>query len=61
MEDNWLKYKYGEVWQIDYITLAQTCQSMCHVLTAVEATTRQLEIQPVPHATAHNTILGLEK
>ncbi|RMB96375.1 hypothetical protein DUI87_27050 [Hirundo rustica rustica] len=27
----------------------------------VEATTRWLETYPVPHATARNTILGLEK
>ncbi|KAK4831049.1 hypothetical protein QYF61_014981 [Mycteria americana] len=27
----WLKYKYGEAWQIDYITLPQTCKAsaMC--------------------------------
>ncbi|TRZ07109.1 hypothetical protein HGM15179_019997 [Zosterops borbonicus] len=23
----WSKYKYGEAWQIDYITLPQTCQA----------------------------------
>ncbi|KAK4810656.1 hypothetical protein QYF61_007393 [Mycteria americana] len=57
----WLKYKYGEAWQIDYITLPQTHQGKCHVLTMVEATTGWLETYPVPHATAQNTILGLEK
>ncbi|KAK4831207.1 hypothetical protein QYF61_016044 [Mycteria americana] len=57
----WLKYKYGEAWQIDYITLPQTCQGKRHVLTMVEATTGWLETYPVPHATAQNTILGLEK
>jgi len=31
------------------------------VLTTVEATTSWLETYPVPHATAWNTILGLEK
>ncbi|GAB0176375.1 hypothetical protein GRJ2_000102700 [Grus japonensis] len=57
----WLKYKYGEAWQIDYITLPQTCQGKRYVLTMVEATTGWLETYPVPHATARNTILGLEK
>ena len=56
-----LKYKYGEAWQIDYITLPQTHQSKCHVLTMVEATTGSLETYPVPNATAQNPILGLEK
>ncbi|RMC20576.1 hypothetical protein DUI87_01427 [Hirundo rustica rustica] len=32
-----------------------------YVLTMVEATTGWLETYPVPHATARNTILGLEK
>ena len=57
----WLKYKYGEAWQIDYIMLPQTCQGKHHVLTMVEATTGWLEAYPVPHATAQNAILGLEK
>ncbi|KAK4826729.1 hypothetical protein QYF61_010982, partial [Mycteria americana] len=57
----WLKYKYGEAWQIGYITLPQICQGKCHVPTMVEATTAWLETYPVPHATAQNTILGLEK
>ncbi|GAB0205759.1 hypothetical protein GRJ2_003041500 [Grus japonensis] len=57
----WLKYKYGEAWQIDYITLPQTRQGKRYVLTMVEATTGWLETYPVPHATARNTILGLEK
>ncbi|KAK4830543.1 hypothetical protein QYF61_011681 [Mycteria americana] len=57
----WLKYKYGEAWQIDYITLPQTRPGKCHVLTMVEATTGWLETYPVPHATAQNTLLGLEK
>ncbi|RMB97848.1 hypothetical protein DUI87_25705 [Hirundo rustica rustica] len=57
----WSKYKYGEAWQIDYITLPQTRQGKRYVLTMVEATTGWLETYPVPHATAHNTILGLEK
>ncbi|RMC20434.1 hypothetical protein DUI87_01284 [Hirundo rustica rustica] len=57
----WSKYKYGEAWQIDYITLPQTHQGKCYVLTMVEATTGWLETYPVPHATARNTILGLEK
>lgn len=33
----------------------------CHVLTVVEAGSRWLGTCPVPHATAWNTILGLEK
>ncbi|RMC04385.1 hypothetical protein DUI87_19206 [Hirundo rustica rustica] len=57
----WLKYRYGEAWQIDYITLPQTRQGKRYVLTMVEATTGWLETFPVPHATARNTILGLEK
>ncbi|GAB0207605.1 hypothetical protein GRJ2_003226200 [Grus japonensis] len=57
----WLKYKYGEAWQIDYITLSQTRQGKRYVLTMVEATTGWLETYPMPHATAQNTILGLEK
>ncbi|RMC19510.1 hypothetical protein DUI87_04122 [Hirundo rustica rustica] len=57
----WLKYRYGEAWQIDYITLPQTCQGKHYVLTVMEATTGWLETYPVPHATARNTILGLEK
>ncbi|KAK4811071.1 hypothetical protein QYF61_016357 [Mycteria americana] len=57
----WLKYQYGEAWQIDSITLPQTHQGKRHVLTMVEAATRWLETYPVPHATARNTILGLEK
>ncbi|GAB0206804.1 hypothetical protein GRJ2_003146000 [Grus japonensis] len=57
----WLKYKYGEAWQIDYITLPQSCQGKRYVLTMVEATTGWLETYPLPHATARNTTLGLEK
>ncbi|RMC03200.1 hypothetical protein DUI87_20394 [Hirundo rustica rustica] len=57
----WSKYKYGEAWQIDYITLPQTHQGKHYVLTMVEATTGWLETYPVPHTTARNTILGLEK
>ncbi|RMB89963.1 hypothetical protein DUI87_33662 [Hirundo rustica rustica] len=57
----WSKYKYGEAWQIDYITLPQTRQGKRYVLTMVEATPGWLETYPVPHATARNTILGLEK
>ncbi|KAK4810685.1 hypothetical protein QYF61_007485 [Mycteria americana] len=57
----WLKYKYGEAWQIDSITLPQTRQGKRYVLTMVEATTGWLETYPVPHATTRNTILGLEK
>ncbi|GAB0205097.1 hypothetical protein GRJ2_002975300 [Grus japonensis] len=57
----WLKYKHGEAWQIDYITLPQSRQGKRYVLTMVEVTTGWLETYPVPHATAQNTILGLEK
>ncbi|GAB0199241.1 hypothetical protein GRJ2_002389500 [Grus japonensis] len=57
----WLKYKYGEAWQTDYITLPQSRQGKRYVLTMVEVTTGWLETYPVPHATARNTILGLEK
>ncbi|RMC21615.1 hypothetical protein DUI87_02482 [Hirundo rustica rustica] len=44
----WSKYKYGEAWQIDYITLPQTHQGKRYVLTMVEATTGWLETYPVP-------------
>jgi len=57
----WLKYKYGEAWQTEYITVPQTCQGKHHVLTMVEASTGWLETCPVPHTTTWNTILGLEK
>ncbi|KAK4832415.1 hypothetical protein QYF61_023094 [Mycteria americana] len=57
----WLKYKYGETWQIDYITLPQTRQGKCQVLPMVEATSGCLGTYPVPHATVQNAILGLEK
>jgi len=57
----WLKYKYGEASQIDYITLPQSSQGKHYVLTMVEATAAWLETYPVPHATARNTMLGLEK
>ncbi|RMC19116.1 hypothetical protein DUI87_03720 [Hirundo rustica rustica] len=35
----WLKYRYGEAWQIDYITLPQTHQGKHYALTMLEATT----------------------
>ncbi|XP_017675630.1 PREDICTED: uncharacterized protein LOC108499858 [Lepidothrix coronata] len=57
----WSKYRYGEAWQVDYITLPKTCQGKHYVLTMVEGSTGWLETYPVPHATARNTILGLEK
>ncbi|GAB0207774.1 hypothetical protein GRJ2_003243100 [Grus japonensis] len=38
-----------------------SCKGKRYVLTMVEATTGWLETYPVPHATAQNTILGLEK
>ncbi|KAK4810769.1 hypothetical protein QYF61_007743 [Mycteria americana] len=53
--------KYGEAWQIDYITLPQTRQGKHYVLTVVEATTGWLETYSVPRATALNTLLGLEQ
>ncbi|GAB0206634.1 hypothetical protein GRJ2_003129000 [Grus japonensis] len=56
----WLKYKYGEAWQIDYITLPQSRQGKRYVLTMVEATTGWLETYSIPHATSRNAILGLE-
>ncbi|RMC07997.1 hypothetical protein DUI87_15469 [Hirundo rustica rustica] len=55
------KYKYREAWQIDYITLPQTRQGQRCVLTMVEATIGWLETYPVPHTTAWNTMVGLEK
>jgi len=35
----WQKYKYGEAWQVDYITLPQSRNGKRYVLTMVEATT----------------------
>ncbi|KAF4804262.1 uncharacterized protein TURU_009270 [Turdus rufiventris] len=60
-QGQWSKYKYGEARQIGYITLPQTHQGKCYLLTMVEATTKWLETYPVSPATAQNTILGLEK
>ncbi|XP_067999115.1 NBAS subunit of NRZ tethering complex isoform X2 [Melanerpes formicivorus] len=57
----WSKYKYGEAWQIDYITLPHSRSGKQYVLTMVEANTGWLETYPVPHATARNTILSLER
>uniref|UniRef100_A0A8B9VM15 ribonuclease H n=1 Tax=Anas zonorhyncha TaxID=75864 RepID=A0A8B9VM15_9AVES len=58
----WLGFRYGEAWQIDYIgPLPQTRQGKRYILTMVEATTGWLETYPVNHATARNTILGLER
>ena len=55
------KYKYGEAWQVDYITLPQTFNGKNYVHTMVEVSTGWRETYPVSHATAHNTILGLEE
>ena len=60
-EGRWQKYKYGEAWQVDYITLPRSRNGKHYVLTMVEATTGWLETYAVPHATARNTILGLER
>ncbi len=54
----WLKYKYGEAWQIDYITLPQTRQGKRYVLTMVEATTGWLETYPVHHIPYHAPASG---
>ena len=37
----WLKYKYEEAWNVDYITVPQTCHGKRHVLTVrnIQATT----------------------
>ena len=56
-----VEYRDGEAWQSDYIILPQTRQGKHYMLTTVEATTGWLETYPVPHATAWNTSLGLEK
>ncbi|TRZ08851.1 hypothetical protein HGM15179_018259 [Zosterops borbonicus] len=57
----WSKYKYGEAWQINYITLPQIHQGKRCVLTMVETTNRWLETFPVPHVIVQSIILGLEK
>jgi len=50
-EGRWQKYKYGEAWQVDYITLTRSRNGKRYVLTMVEATTGWLETYAVPHAT----------
>ncbi len=60
-EGRWQKYKYGEAWQADYLTLPQSRLGKRYVLPMVEATTGWLETYAVPHATTQITILGLEK
>ncbi|GAB0210171.1 hypothetical protein GRJ2_003482900 [Grus japonensis] len=58
----WLGFRYGEAWQIDYIgPLPRTRQGKRYILTMVEVTTGWLETFPGNHATARNTILGLER
>lgn len=47
----WLKGKYGEAWQIVWITLTQSHDGKCHVLMMVEATTGGVQTHPVPHGT----------
>ena len=49
-EGQWQKRKYGEVWQVDYIILAQSRNGKRYVLTMVEATTGCLETYAVPDA-----------
>lgn len=51
------KYKYGEVWQTDYITLSQTHQGNHYVLTIVQMATSWLETRPVPHATTQKSFV----
>lgn len=47
-EWRWQKYKYGDAWQTDYITLPQSCNGKRYVLTMVEATTGWLKTYAVP-------------
>ncbi|KAJ7423075.1 hypothetical protein BTVI_11110 [Pitangus sulphuratus] len=56
-----LKHKERDAWQIQYITLPQIHQGKSYMIMMVEATTGWLKTYPVPHTTAWNTILGLEK
>ena len=60
-EGQWQKYKYGEAWQVDYITLPRSRNGKRYVLTIGEATTGWLETYAVSLATTRNIILGLEK
>lgn len=53
----WSKYKCGEVWQTDYITLAQTHQGKHYVLATVQTATSWLETHPVPHSTTQNSFV----
>lgn len=53
----WLKYKYGQAWQTDYLTLSHTHQGKSHVCTMVEISPGWLEIYSVSRATAQNTTL----
>lgn len=58
----WEGFSYGEAWQIDYIgPLSQTHQDKSYGLIMVEAKTGWLETYPINHATAQNTIFGLER
>ena len=45
-ERQWQKYKYGEAWQVDYITLPRSRNGKSYVLTMVEATTMLLPETP---------------
>ena len=47
-EGGWQKYKYGEAWQVDYITLPLSRNGKRYVLTMVEATTGGLKHMQYP-------------
>lgn len=57
----WSKHKHGQTCQTDYITVLQTCQGKHYMLTIVEKIMGWLQMYPVRHTAASNTILGLEK
>lgn len=56
-----VKSKCRKTWQIDCISLPQTHHDKLYMLTMIGKTAGWLETYPVPHATAWNTTLGLEK
>ncbi|GAB0185532.1 hypothetical protein GRJ2_001018500 [Grus japonensis] len=52
----WLKYTYGEAWQIDYITLPQTCQGKSHRRGVIERFGGHLAPSEVQPTTATDNI-----
>ena len=60
-EGRWQKFKYGEAWQIDYITLPQSRNGKRYVLTMVEATTGWLETYALHFGLINKFVVPLER